>query len=389
MTTITTNCLVTGAMELLKTGLAPYVESGLRNAYQEQWFDQMRNRLSDEQRRRIGENEDNPNWDASMLLQIIKNYSYVFLSGTSIRPSVVRRLLDIRNKWAHQGTFHYDETYEALDLAQHLLKAMSVARKGEEVEEMKDELLSIHHNMIEEGNENEARVTGIKLLICDVEGTIFKATNPIEGVAFPSTLTQQIAVHLGEPAVEKEWQMYIKFLNGGYKHYLEWVKDTAEMHKRYDLKKKDYNKLIGNAEYNDGVEYFFNNLAREKWVPVLICGGFQNLIHRAQKDLKIFHGFGACEYHFNEEGFIEYYDLQPSDFEGKVDYARSLINNYKLDFKKDWAFIGDWRNDVDIAKEAPMKFGINPHEELRAVEGLIPITSFKEIFQHISSTYQP
>ncbi|MHC1694013.1 MAG: hypothetical protein AB9835_01790 [Eubacteriales bacterium] len=225
----------------------------------------------------------------------------------------------------------------------------------------------------------------MRLLVCDVEGTIFKAHFQINGTDYPSTMWQPIAAKLGEAALEEEKKTHEKWDNKEYNHYLDWVKATIDIHKKYSLKKDDFNNLINKAQYNDGVVEFFNNLNRKEWLPVLISYGFQNLIRRAQNDLDIEYGFGACEYFFDEYGYLQNYNLQPSDFEGKIHFLDTLIKTFNLNKKKDWVFIGDGKNDEAIAKIAPIAFGINPHEKLKAINGLIKIKSFMDVFYYIEN----
>ena len=200
-----------------------------------------------------------------------------------------------------------------------------------------------------------------RFLVMDVEGTIFKATFKLHGVDYKSTLWQPIARELGEPAMDEENLMAQKYENGEYASYLDWVKATIEMHQRYTLKKSVFDKLVESAEYNTGVEEFFMNLNRNEWIPVLISGGFQNLIRRAENELDIEYGFGACEYYFDSNGYLSSYNLQPCDFEGKINFLNILINDFKMNRKTDWVFVGDGKNDVPIARIAPKAFGITPH----------------------------
>lgn len=111
---------------------------------------------------------------------------------------------------------------------------------------------------------------------------------------------------------------------------MEWVKATIDIHKKYSLRKETFDSLIQKAEYSEGVVEFFNRLNRTEWVPVLISGGFQNLIRRAQNELDIEYGFGVCEYHFDDYGYLESYNLQPSDFDGKTKFIDNLIREFKL-----------------------------------------------------------
>lgn len=226
----------------------------------------------------------------------------------------------------------------------------------------------------------------MKLIVFDVEGTIFKATMKIDGTDYPSTMWQPIAEKLGEPAVEEEKLTHAKWESGQYNNYIEWVKDTIKIHEKYSLRRDDFNSLIDSAEYNDGVEEFFSVLNRNEWLPVLISGGFQNLIRRAQSDFDIEYGFGACEYFFDEQGYLYNHSLQPSDFEGKIHFVDTLLKTFNLNKKTDWVFVGDGKNDFHIAKQAPIAFGINPHEKLKSVEGLIEIKSFVDILNHLDKT---
>ena len=208
----------------------------------------------------------------------------------------------------------------------------------------------------------------------------------IEGTDYPSTMWQPIAVELGEAAILEEKHTHDKWDNLEYNNYLEWVKATIEIHRKYGLKKDVFEALIQSAEYNEGVEEFFNELDRREYVPVLISGGFQNLIRRAQNELDIEYGFGACEYHFDDYGYLISHSLQPSDFEGKVHFLDTLIKTLKINKMTDWVFVGDGKNDVSIAKKAPLAFGINAHDDLKAVPGLIEINTFMEIIPYLDNS---
>jgi phosphoserine phosphatase len=223
-----------------------------------------------------------------------------------------------------------------------------------------------------------------RFLVMDVEGTIFKATFKLHGVDYKSTLWQPIARELGDAAMDEENEMAQKYEKGEYASYLDWVKATIDMHKRYSLKKKVFDNLIDSAEYNTGVEEFFENLNRNEWIPVLISGGFQNLIRRAENELDIEYGFGACEYYFDDHGYLVSHNIQPCDFEGKIKFLDTLLSDFKMNKKTDWVFVGDGKNDIPIAKAAPKAFGINPHDDLKKVDGLIEIHSFMDLLPYLN-----
>lgn len=208
----------------------------------------------------------------------------------------------------------------------------------------------------------------MKLLVCDVEGTIFKAKYKIEGTDFASTMWQPLAHKLGIAATSAELLTHRKWENNEYSNYIEWIEDTVEIHKFHKLHKDVFNSLIAEAEYNDGVVEFFHKLDRKKYIPVLVSGGFQELVRRAQTELNIKYGYGACEYYFDTNtGYLSSHTMTPCDFEGKHQYVSALFTVYNLNPNKDWIFIGDGKNDIHIASKAPLSYGINSHPELEKI----------------------
>ena len=211
----------------------------------------------------------------------------------------------------------------------------------------------------------------MKLLVCDVEGTIFKAKYKIEGTDYASTMWQPLAQRLGEDAIKEEKETHKKWENKEYNNYLDWVEATVDIHKKYALHVDVFNSLIDEAEYNDGVIEFFKKIDRSKYIPVLVSGGFQELISRAKKELNIKYGYGACEYYFDRDtGLLSSHSMTPCDFEGKYQYVNALFGVYNLNSNRDWVFIGDGKNDVHIAEKAPFAYGINANSELAKIVSL-------------------
>lgn len=224
-----------------------------------------------------------------------------------------------------------------------------------------------------------------KLFVCGVDGTLF-IPNKIEGTDISSNCWQSLAKILGENAIAEEKENHKKWQNGEFENYTEWVKASYRMHKKYGLKKEQFDSVIDNTVYNKGVENFFENLDREKWATVLISGGFQNLIHKAEEHLDISMGYGACEYIFDQNGYLDkLHELHPSDFKGKIDFLKINLKNLKLNIKTDWVFVGDDKNDIEIAKIAPLSFCINPHKDLKNIKNIIEIESFTDILPYINN----
>lgn len=83
-------------------------------------------------------------WDVASLLKIMWDaWNEVFKSTLGYAErTLVSELRDVRNKWAHQRAFSYDDTYRALDSASRLLSAIS-APQVQELESMKEEVMRV------------------------------------------------------------------------------------------------------------------------------------------------------------------------------------------------------------------------------------------------------
>ncbi len=125
------------ALELLRSGLAPYVEREIRARSKQVSLERVRRYVDDP---RLADKPINQ-WDAAGLLRLMTDiWREVFQDtlGHSGR-SLVSELRDWRNKWAHQERFPSDDTDRALDTVERLLAAVS-APQASEVRQMKIDL---------------------------------------------------------------------------------------------------------------------------------------------------------------------------------------------------------------------------------------------------------
>ncbi len=127
-------------LNLLREGLAPYVEREIENALTQ-------NRLAPERLETFRSDamfRDKPvsAWDAHALLKLMHEvWQEVFQGSLSyIGRSMVNELREWRNRWAHQATFSSDDTLRVLDTAERLLNMVSAADAAEKIRQMKQEL---------------------------------------------------------------------------------------------------------------------------------------------------------------------------------------------------------------------------------------------------------
>ncbi|EQD44775.1 AAA family ATPase [mine drainage metagenome] len=148
------------ALELLKAGVAPFVEREFKAKYGDHWASSVQDVLSDT---RLGTGKSESLNDIAVLLVVMdRKWSEVFrlILGKTER-SLVNELLAVRHRWAHQEPFSSDDAYRALDSAARLLTAVS-ASQAEDVEKMKMELLRVRFDEQARGEKRKSAGTAIE-----------------------------------------------------------------------------------------------------------------------------------------------------------------------------------------------------------------------------------
>jgi len=157
---ITNHERVGKAMELLKSGLAPFVEREFGNLHQDKALLEARRFMGED---RLLASKPLADWDATALLKLIwESWNEVFrqVLGHAER-SLVSELREVRNKWAHQEPFSTDDAYRGLDSAARLLTAVS-ASQADEIEKMKMELLRLRFDEQVRGEKRKSAGTAIE-----------------------------------------------------------------------------------------------------------------------------------------------------------------------------------------------------------------------------------
>ncbi|MDR6226166.1 Swt1 family HEPN domain-containing protein [Desmospora profundinema] len=128
-------------LELLKQGLAPFIEREMNGRYGPAWKEKTEEILRQAMSWQ-GKDGAEVLMDVQAMFVLIGNLWHDVFGkplGRSER-TLVFELRDVRNNWAHQQSFSTDDAYRALDSMERLLTAIS-AKEAREVGEMKQELL--------------------------------------------------------------------------------------------------------------------------------------------------------------------------------------------------------------------------------------------------------
>ncbi|GMW05568.1 MAG: Swt1 family HEPN domain-containing protein [Gammaproteobacteria bacterium] len=157
---ITNHERVGKALDLLRDGLAPFVERELKSRYGEQWAHEVKELLRDT---RLGAGKSSALKDTAVLLMIMeRRWNDVFrrILGKA-ESGLVKELSDARNRWAHQEPFSGDDADRTLDSCERLLAAVS-APQADEVRKIKMELRRTIYDEQVRGEKRKAGTAAIE-----------------------------------------------------------------------------------------------------------------------------------------------------------------------------------------------------------------------------------
>lgn len=206
----------------------------------------------------------------------------------------------------------------------------------------------------------------LRLIFFDMEGTLFrKAIRLSETQVAPSSWVA-IAQHLGKEAYEEEMATQRRWLNREYSGYIAWMEDTIRIHKKFGLTREIFEKILNSTDFIPGVHDVFDRIHRNGVRTSLITGGFKFQADRAARKLGISHVFAGCEYFWDDRNKLSHWNLLPADFNGKVRFMESLAADYNCE-RAELAFVGDGKNDVNLAQNVGTSIAFNAANELQKV----------------------
>ena len=204
------------AMDLLKAGLAPFVEREFRNLYRDKAAERAGKFVTDD---RLNTGKPLAEWDSAALLRLMwEAWNDVFRRtlGQAER-TLVSELREIRNRWAHQQTFSSDDTDRALDSTERLLTAVS-AIQADEVRRMKTEL---RRTVFDEQMRTEKRKSAGSAVESQVTGSLKpwrEVISPHQDVAGGRYQQAEFAADL--------WQVHLGEGTDEYRHPVEFFHRT-------------------------------------------------------------------------------------------------------------------------------------------------------------------
>jgi predicted AAA+ superfamily ATPase len=204
------------ALELLRTGLAPYVEREFNSLYGAEALDRAASYFPDD--RFIG-NKPISEWEISILLKLMwGSWNEVFrLQLGHSERTFVSELRDVRNRLYHQEAFSSDDTDRALDTAERLLTSVS-APQAAEVAKLKQEL---RRQVYDQQIRDEKKKVGGSLIEAGATG----ALKPWREVVTPHADVASGNYQQAEFAADL-WQVHLGEGSAEYKHPAEFFRRT-------------------------------------------------------------------------------------------------------------------------------------------------------------------
>ena len=232
-----------------------------------------------------------------------------------------------------------------------------------------------------------------KIVFLDMEGTLLKKEYRLDdGLVAPSAWTL-LAERLGPDCLRDEQATKERWRTGGYKNYLEWMRATVDIHRKYNLTEPLFREVIKSVEFMPGVDVALEDMRRWGASTVLISGGFKALADRVQRRLRIDHALSGCEYFFDDVSKrIEHFNLLPADERGKVDFMRLICIEHQVD-PQDCAFVGDGMNDVHLARDVGFSIAFNAQEDLKVassavIDQSIGCEDFREVVRVLEKRFE-
>jgi len=204
------------ALELLRSGLGPFVERELTSTYQDGTAAELSRLLGED---RLNAKKPAAEWDVSILLKLMwDSWNDVF--RRTLGPAergLVGELRGHRNNWAHQKTFSSDDTYRALDSAGRLLTAVS-APQAEEIEKMKTELLRLRFDEQARSEKRKSAGTAIESAVAGTLKPWREVVTPHKDVASGRYQQAEFAADL--------WQVHLNEGTDEYRNPVEFFRRT-------------------------------------------------------------------------------------------------------------------------------------------------------------------
>lgn len=204
------------------------------------------------------------------------------------------------------------------------------------------------------------------IIFLDLEGTLIRVPVYESDYDVPVSMWTVLAKMLGEECYKAEEESKHRWLESSNQQYLEWMNDSVKTFISYGLNQKIFVDLLEMIEIIPGVIDFCTRMGEVGAKICIVTGAIKNVAEIIQIKTQAHHLFAGCELYFDADGYVQHWNLLPSDYRGKADFMRLMINEYGVS-PEECVFIGDGNNDMHLAKEVGLSIAYNAHHDLKKI----------------------
>jgi phosphoserine phosphatase len=226
-----------------------------------------------------------------------------------------------------------------------------------------------------------------KLIVFDLDGVIYQ--KPWHEIS--SSLSEKVAVSTWDVLFQElgiynvHEKLAQKYANGFFKSYREWTEAACRILKSVGLDKKTFQNVINRRPLSLGAVELFKILRNYGIKTAVITGSFEALAQRASRELGGFDYILAhCKLIFNDNGFLEDWELNNTDYEDKVDFIRNIAKKERIPLDQ-CAYVGDDVNDIEAFKivGCPIAFNCKKPAVLQVARVVIESNDLRAILPYL------
>jgi len=227
------------------------------------------------------------------------------------------------------------------------------------IKDYEDEALTLEHLLYQgDGETEEAQQPKYRMVIFDLDGVIYdkpwhETINDRVAVSTWDVLFQELGIYNIHEKLKQN------FVDGVFDSYMSWTDAACNVLKSVGLDRKTFQKVIDQRPISIGAKELLQKLRKHNVLTAVISGSFDSLAQRADKEIgPIDEVLAHCKLFFGSNGFLQSWEIKPTDYEGKAVFVETIAKQHGLSLK-DIAYVGDDVNDVDVFKKVGLAIAFN------------------------------
>ena len=230
-------------------------------------------------------------------------------------------------------------------------------------------------------------MTNNKLVFFDMDGVLidvgyYEEPSDKIGVSTWRAIYEALGI------LDEDEKLKRKFEAGEFSSYMSLSDEACRVFQRHGLTEDKFLDVINSQKFMKGARETIDELKKRKMRTAVITGSFTTLAERAKKELGIDNAIAHCNLKF-EEGKLSNWELNPCDYEGKVDAFLRLAQKNGVE-SSECIYVGDEVNDIPLFKKAgfSIAFNCNKQQVKAAASVVVSERDLRTILRYIPRANQ-